>query len=657
MNLDLHSEKFRPEGGAIAQAMTKALGTPRLDNMSVLVRESVQNSWDARRRDRKSQTVEFDAKIERFSKSQLETLRNVVFSDCPGSHPLEAELKGEVRRLVLQDRGTVGLGGPVFMEPLKNEGQPRNFLRFFRLFGRDAEVGPAGGTYGYGKAVFFNASKASTIIVHTKSLEEDGTTEERLMGMSLWKPNQKNMETGRHWWGVNVSRHKGLVAPVVGKEAAKLASAIGFEGFGRDETGTSIMVLAPRLDVPRKEPVIPGSEKGEIELAAKCLAESMVIWFWPRMIGAVDKAGFLKFRVSVDGQDISLPDPRKVAPFSTYALALDNLIAHTQRKETVPPPHKVDEVRSERPSARLGWISLSRSPVRPRPDWSVSKLEGHVLAEQLSQPDGEAGRLHHVALMRDQGQVIRYLPGREYPDEAVEYAGVFVVDGDPASVNQAFAQAEPPSHDDWTPEYLQDDWFRRYVRIGLKEIKRKTESFAEMGHIVALGGAQDPLGALSSELGELITAIGSGAQPKSKTGGGGGGGGGGAGNTPGRSSTSGVEVTNEGTLELWEGVPAFAISFRLQMDGKKGPSELQANPRVLVAGGARETEAPIGAEEPKVLAWCGPEGRIVKKKTLKVKSKDSGDWRLIVSVPKETMVGVTVDWKDSDDKAEIGDDR
>src|SRR4051812_42868747 len=114
MNLDLHSEKFRPEGGAIAQAMTKALGTPRLDNMSVLVRESVQNAWDARRRDRKPHTVEFDAKIERFSKGQLETLRKVVFSDRPENHPLDAELQGEVRRLVLQDRGTVGLGGPVF---------------------------------------------------------------------------------------------------------------------------------------------------------------------------------------------------------------------------------------------------------------------------------------------------------------------------------------------------------------------------------------------------------------------------------------------------------------------------------------------------------------------------------------------------------------
>src|SRR5688500_4546879 len=43
------SQPYEPEGSAAAEGIVKQLGQPRLDPLTVLVREAAQNSWDARR--------------------------------------------------------------------------------------------------------------------------------------------------------------------------------------------------------------------------------------------------------------------------------------------------------------------------------------------------------------------------------------------------------------------------------------------------------------------------------------------------------------------------------------------------------------------------------------------------------------------------------
>lgn len=641
MKLFLHSEKIRPEGGALAQGMSRALGTPRLDNISVLVREAVQNSWDARKKRDGLASVDFNVRIDRATKSQHGTLKKEVFAELPNKHPIEAVLQSEPRVMFLEDRGTVGLGGPVFLEPGQKATGNRNFINFFRLFGRMAEVGAGGGTYGYGKAVFFNASTASTILVHTKCLEADGSTEERLMGMSLHRPAANSLDTGRHWWGVRDRKFKDAASPLMAGSAASLAADLGFTPFGKDKTGTNIMILAPRLQVPKRDRDEVGeAQQDEFEFA-KCVAESLVIWFWPRMLGGTDKKGELRFSVSLDGTTVLVPDPRKTAPFNTYSLALDHLVAHLKNGAEIPAPHSLQVIASQRPAARLGTLSLVRTPVRPRTDWAVTSIDDHSMTDQLVLKDGHLGTQRHVALIRTPGQVIRYLPCREYPDGSLEYGGVFLAAEEPQDVADAFALAEPPSHDDWVPDDLVNDWHRRYVRICLREIKQKAEAFADVGRAGLVGGAQDPLGALSAQLGVLLSAPGSGPQAMQKGAGGGAGGGGGGGG--GRGPAPG-QLQGDGALELWDGEPAFVLPFKIQLQDGQKEAVIKAHPRVLVAGGGKESEAPEGADEPRILAWRAPDGRLVRSKSeLKVREKDCGDWQVVVSVPKDAMVGVVLE--------------
>ncbi len=389
------------------------------------------------------------------------------------------------------------------------------------------------------------------------------------------------------------------------------------------------MILAPRLGNGLDE---------DSELAARSIAETMVIWFWPRMLGAADREGGITFSVFNDGHKVELPDPSRDAPFSNYVLALKNLVAHVRRGREVQPPHEVREIRSQRPEARLGWLSVALAPRRNRIEMSVCRaIEDHVFSDQAAQNDGQVPSCHHVALMRAPGQVIKYLPCRSYPDPAMEYSGVYLVDGDPEDVDKAYAEAEPPTHDDWILDRLEEDWHKRYVRIGLREVRTSTDAFVESGRPSVDPGSQDPLGAVSAELGELISAPGSGASRRAEHSGREGRSGGHSGTLKAR-----LQLTGAGTLEDVNGQPVFVLPFRI--DGELGEKRLQvrANPKVLVAGGGTEAEAPQGVGVPLVVGWRRPGREVVRKTDLDLAGGDGGDWQVLVGIPGEAMTGVSL---------------
>lgn len=650
----LYSEKFRPEGGAAAQGIGRAMGRPRLDQISVLIREAVQNSWDARLEERNA-SVEVSARLEVFGPAELRILKDEIFKFLPSHHPLKENLRPSLRRLIIEDRGTHGLTGPVFLE--RSPRPEDRFVNFCRIFGRASEGALGGGTFGYGKAVYFGASRAATVIIHTRCLHK-GHLEERLMPMSVWRTNSSDISTGRHWWGVTSKRHNGAVAPVTGTDAKKIAKQIGFTGFSGDETGTSIMILAPRFDARLDlDPL----------MATRCIAETMTIWFWPRMLGAGDKAGKLKFSAACDGEPVSIPDPAKTIPFRGYAMALKNLVAQTRSSDrTTQLPHVVKEVRALRPAARLGYLSLALVARRTRNSFAISSqidgsalFEDHAFGEQVDDSPDRISSCHHVAMVRAPGQVIKYVAYRPYPAHEMEYAGIFLVDGDPEhddrpsdDVDIAFARAEPPSHDDWVPDNLDDEWHKRYVRAARRSISTIVDEFVGMGKPQVAASAQDPLGALSADLGELMAAPGTGAsrstitRPRTEgggTGGTGGSGGGEGGGSQGGGAQKGAQivVTGDGTLETINGKIVFALPFRVN-NLSRAFTRIRAVPNVLLAGGASEIDPPAGDRRPRVVGWRREGKSVVQQLELKLRDGDDGDWQVLVEVPSDVMVGVSL---------------
>src|SRR6187401_2445294 len=89
-----------PSGGLAAEGFYKLLGRPRLDPLTVLVRETAQNSWDARLRN--DLPVDFSIQGWVLDPAERRALRDRVFVEAD-------EAKGTSLAAALADRALLGL--------------------------------------------------------------------------------------------------------------------------------------------------------------------------------------------------------------------------------------------------------------------------------------------------------------------------------------------------------------------------------------------------------------------------------------------------------------------------------------------------------------------------------------------------------------------
>ena len=136
-----------------------------------------------------------------------------------------------------------------------------------------------------------------------------------------------------------------------------------------------------------------------------------------------------KCRVEIDGSRLSIPSPEDFPPLDLFSKAMRAVRSGTG--------NDVKSIASQKPAKVLGTLAIEpglRTPRRP------------IVGEGSLFPSAS----HHIALMRPIELVVKYLEGSPLPDERLEWAGVFVTSRD-EEVEQAFADSEPPVHDDWIP--------------------------------------------------------------------------------------------------------------------------------------------------------------------------------------------------------------
>lgn len=114
MTLDWIPEAYPASGGLAADGFYKLLGRPRMDPLTVLVRETAQNSWDARRND--EVPVGFRLEGRHVSETVRAALIEEVFAyagSAQGTNLAVGLEQPDLGALFISDRNTIGLGGPV----------------------------------------------------------------------------------------------------------------------------------------------------------------------------------------------------------------------------------------------------------------------------------------------------------------------------------------------------------------------------------------------------------------------------------------------------------------------------------------------------------------------------------------------------------------
>ena len=451
----------------------RLLGTPNINSAWVLVREMGQNSWDARGI---SPSIDFILNLRLLSGPVMETLRRRIFTDDPPKTGLAELLRNdEIWALEVSDRGTVGLGGPIRNDLAVDPGVDTDFINLVFNIGapRDAYLG--GGTYGFGKTISYVASSVGTILIWSRCEGSSGL-EQRIIGSAIGDGfNRDGLRfTGRHWWG-NAIASEGRVEPAVGDLAEELGEAVFASRFDRDITGTSILILDPRLG--------GHSPERNVEL----LGDAVVWNLWPKLLAEQSGHSRMNITVQLNGEPIGLPTIEQHPVLSGPAQCL--LAVRAAQAGSDPAslplkyPVKTEEIWLKRPLKLLGHLALTRYPVPAR-----TKSPSHT-----------------ITFMRQAELVVRYFERQELEVEGFQWAGVFkpVVD-----VDDSFALAEPPAHDNWVPQAVQDKGRRTEVRVALTRIREAADKYLSPPKLIVTSSESLPSAAhVGDMLADLLAGL------------------------------------------------------------------------------------------------------------------------------------------------------
>ena len=604
--LSLQSEQYSSTGN-IGENFQRLLGAPSLDPLQTVIREAVQNIADA---STLGSGPEIQIRLRRLTREQRMTLASQVVSEIP-QQPCSRKLltsmlsRNKLTVLEICDFNTLGLGGPTRADRIPAGEDCTDFIDFLRNIGTARDTEQGGGTYGFGKVALYRASRCSTIVVDSLP-HELGPEGRRLIGCHVGKSFEEPDNgmlcrfTGRHWWGVPDAEDE-VVEPVTGSAARDLALNLGFPERNGDQSGTSIMIL----DFDANDE--------DLDLVGSRVVEGLLWNFWPRMMRDCPPEQRFKCRVEVDGSPLPIPLPEDFPPLDLFSKAMRG-IRSGEGKD-------VRQIRSQRPSQVLGTLAIEqglRAQRRP-------VVEDGSLFKPVA---------HHIALMRPIELIVKYLEGTPLPDDRLEWAGVFVASS-VDEVERAFAESEPPAHDDWIPNNFPRGRAKRFVTIALRKLRGVA---SEIGTIStnqpSTSGAGTPLARVAGRLGAALDTVG----------------GDGAGRRrgssrrrarrPARAKASRPLFKN---LELSKAGTVAVFTTEVSQDSGRTGSSLRARAAVAIEGSSISSQIGNDIQQPMVLSIARPKGDLSAKGDSLDLDGAEGVFEIRVLVPDDCAATVEAD--------------
>ena len=141
-------KEFKPRSGPnviSGDGILKLLSGSQFDKWDVMIREAVQNSWDAR----VQYVINFTVRGSKLSNENLDVLSEAIGYSEYGFELIKI-IKQSNSIIEVSDSGTTGLTGPDGFNDFENSKQQR-YLKFIYEVGNTQQEEGSGGTFGYGK--------------------------------------------------------------------------------------------------------------------------------------------------------------------------------------------------------------------------------------------------------------------------------------------------------------------------------------------------------------------------------------------------------------------------------------------------------------------------------------------------------------------------
>ncbi len=236
------------EAGRMTQSGSSLLRLIQNNNMPVLdllVRESIQNSLDARKQD--SKYVEVDYLTGKFNSARLGSELDSITDSLQ-----ERYGNFDYDYIAVRDLHTVGLTGVMDYKDVKNNVYG-NLLKLVYEICKPQEAEGAGGSWGIGKTVYFRIG-IGLVIYYSRIVNENGEYESRLAASFVENELDPNamipvyegmIKRGIAWWGEETGKNS--TQPVTDEKYIKeFLDIFNIEEYSGDETGTTIII--PYID-------------------------------------------------------------------------------------------------------------------------------------------------------------------------------------------------------------------------------------------------------------------------------------------------------------------------------------------------------------------------------------------------------------------------
>jgi hypothetical protein len=436
-------EKYPPAGGMAAEGFIALLGEPNLSLVELLVRETTQNSWDARER-RSRVEMEYRYCVLEEGSRELRNLKENIFGSRPTARHFPALnktlAKDRIPLLIVRDVNSKGLGGVTRADRASNGEHSNRYRKFLLNVGEQKHPEFGGGSYGYGRSICFRVSSCRTAVVYSRTGDDLARPESRLVVVSYGPEFDRSGESfnGRHWWTTASSEGQ----PITGQRADHIAQSIGIRPYAEEERGTTVAVVDPEFDDMSSTDV------------CQSIALSIRYHLWPKYAKIDDKRPAMGFKVFDGTEEIPLGRPETDPVLKNYVSAL-TLIRRTTSGgpvDALPLGMNIHKVltrtnAADSPSSTLGHLVEFTYPKVLQPPVVVDNTEPDEVPVLTDLRRKMNSLNHHVAIMRSPELVVTYIevPARTSDDIAV--GGVFRSTDDDS--NRRLRKSEPPAHDDW----------------------------------------------------------------------------------------------------------------------------------------------------------------------------------------------------------------
>ena len=400
-----------------------ALGGSELSHEARVVREAIQNSVDATNENQKTNILVWNKTVSGDSVDVFRDLIGFGNSDSPftrlerlGLRPGNAleSMRSKNKKdrnfnvTIIEDRNTCGLGYD------QDDGIDR-FDELCLSYGQDYTVVDPnrGGSYGFGKSVYEEASDCNMFIVYSVFKPNPSTapnevgSHARLFACATFKGHEvgKTKYRGRALFGVfQRIGAQTECRPVVDEEAHDMAQKLGFVRRSPNDTGTSIMIVGSHVETDTLKTAIED-------------------WWWPRLY-----SNQLSVELWDDDEEGEHPDPKSRSELKSY-LRCYSLIEEGITKDDT---ERLHNFRINEPLIRQGRLALTPMP---------------QVDDNADEPEQDSYLDSTVALIRSGPRmVVDYMdPGKG----TANFSGVFVSHPE---VEEALHLSEPSAHNDWSPE-------------------------------------------------------------------------------------------------------------------------------------------------------------------------------------------------------------